>query len=358
MDFDDIDDALKEFGKKFKDKSGLAWEDRGEEPKKGKYILLERNYEDDEDDGNDGIKKEDDHDSKDDVQSGLPVQTQRLVELIFNENHFNSVLEGLGYNQDKLPLGKLGKSTIKQGFEHLQELSSLIRHPSLAQNKYQTSQREALEDFTNRYYSTIPHVFGRNRPPIIDNNDILTKEVSMLDTLTDMEGMCEEYTSWDISVSSLGLLLTIAPFAMEVANSIMKTSTERHKDADSVSQIDKRFQQLNLTECEALDRKSDEYQGIKNYLINTAGHTHNIRYRLHDIFRIEREGEDDRFKKSQYANIKDKNRRLLWHGSRTTNYGRRICSMAAQILTDWQSRRRHPQPRSPHRSPRSTGQRL
>ena len=51
-------------------------------------------------------------------------------------------------------MGKLGKSTIQKGFEHLQELSSLIRHPSLAQNKYQTSQREALEDFTNQYYST------------------------------------------------------------------------------------------------------------------------------------------------------------------------------------------------------------
>ena len=293
MDFDDIDGALKEYGKKFKEKSGLAWEDRGEEPKKGKYIMLERNYEDDDEgDGAGDVKKEED-DSKDDAASKLPIQTQRLMELIFNENHFNSVLENLGYNQEKLPLGKLGKKTIQKGFEHLQELSSLIRHPSLAQNKYSTSQQEALEDFTNQYYSTIPHVFGRNRPPIIDSNDLLTKEVAMLDTLTDME----------------------------VANSIMKTSSDRHKDADSVSQIDQRFQQLKLTECEALDKKSSEYQGIKNYLINTAGHTHSIRYRLQDIFRIEREGEDDRFKKSKYAKIKDKNRKLLWHGSRTTNYG-------------------------------------
>lgn len=122
---------------------------------------------------------------------------------------------------------------------------------------------------------------------------MLTKEVAMLDTLTDME----------------------------VANTIMKTSSDRHKDSESVSQIDQRFQQLKLAECEALDNKSDEYQGIKNYLINTAGHTHNIRCRLQDIFRIEREGEDERFKKSKYSSVKDKNRRLLWHGSRTTNYG-------------------------------------
>jgi len=295
MDFDKLDDALKEFNKKFKDKSGLMWEDRGGEPKKGKYTYLEMNYEDDDEDAGEGALKEEDanDDAKDQIASKLPVQTQRLMELIFNENHFNSVLENIGYNSEKLPLGKLGKSTIQKGFEHLQELSSLIRHPSLSQNKYGNSQKEALEDFTNQYYSTIPHVLGRSRPPVIDNNDILQREVAMLDTLTDMA----------------------------VAESIMKTSSDRHKDADSVAQIDKRFEQLKLTECEALDKKSDEYQGLKEYLINTAGHTHNIRYRLQDIFRIEREGESERFEKSKYANMKDKNRRLLWHGSRTTNYG-------------------------------------
>jgi poly [ADP-ribose] polymerase 2/3/4 len=155
-----------------------------------------------------------------------------------------------------------------------------------------------LEDFTNQYYSTIPHVFGRNRPPIIDNNDILQREVAMLDTLTDME----------------------------VANGIMK-SDSRHKDAESVSKIDQRFEQLKLSECEPLKQDSAEYQALKNYLINTAGHTHNIRYRLQDIFRISREGEDERFKRSRYSNIKDKNRRLLWHGSRTTNYGKKFSAI-------------------------------
>jgi hypothetical protein len=53
-----------------------------------------------------------------------------------SENHFNSVLEEIGYNKDKMPLGKLGKATLQKGFEELKELSSLIKHPSLAQNKY------------------------------------------------------------------------------------------------------------------------------------------------------------------------------------------------------------------------------
>ena len=294
MSFQDEEAAFKEFNKKFKDKSGLTWDNRNEEPKKGKYYLLERSYEDDDDDQSPVKKEEDDNQGiSDQPESKLPIQTQRLMELIFNESHFNSVLESIGYNQDKLPLGKLGKSTIQRGFEHLKELSSLIRHPTLAQNKYSKSQAVMIEDFTNQYYSTIPHIFGRNRPPMINNADMLQREVAMLDTLTDME----------------------------VANSIMKTTDSKAKDAESVAQIDKRFEQLSLNECTPLEHNSDEYKALQKYLINTAGHTHSIRYRLQDIFRIELAGERDRFAKSEFSKIKDKNRRLLWHGSRTTNYG-------------------------------------
>jgi poly [ADP-ribose] polymerase len=120
----------------------LSWGHRSEEPKSNKYTFLEKNYESD-DEGNAGaIKQEDDDEKTETAKSELLLQTQRLMELIFNQNHFNSVLEQIGYNADKLPLGKLGKSTLKKGFEHLKELASLIKHPSLAQNKYGISQRE------------------------------------------------------------------------------------------------------------------------------------------------------------------------------------------------------------------------
>ena len=106
-----------------------------------------------------------------------------------------------------------------------------------------------IEEFSNKYYSTIPHVFGRNKAPLIDNNDILQKEVAMLDTLSDMS----------------------------VANDIMKTTDARHKDKATLSLIDTRFKQLNLEELVPLDSKGSEYKGLQNYLINTAGQTHNIR---------------------------------------------------------------------------------
>ena len=95
----------------------------------------------DEDEAEDPVKKEEGADNEE-IESKLPRQTQRLMELIFNQNHFNAVLESIGYNANKLPLGKLSKATLKQGFEHLKELASLIKHPALAQNKYGLSQEE------------------------------------------------------------------------------------------------------------------------------------------------------------------------------------------------------------------------
>ncbi|KAL8831903.1 MAG: hypothetical protein Q9170_005096 [Blastenia crenularia] len=287
-----LEDAMKEFEKKFKDKSGHKWEDRGEPAKKGKYTFIEKSYEEDDDEPS-ATKKEEVENEDERIESKLPKQTQRLIELIFNQNHFNAVLEGIGYNANKLPLGKLSKATLKQGFEHLHELASLIKHPALAENKHGMSFDEAIEDFSNKYYSTVPHDFRRNRPVPINDQESLRKEISMLDTLTDME----------------------------VANTIMKTTTDSKKDADAVNMLDKRFQELNMDEMTPLEHSSKEYKALADYLIKSSGQAHGIRYKLEDIFRIQRAGEIDRFDKSEFAKLHKSDKRLLWHGSRTTNFG-------------------------------------
>ncbi|KAL9010337.1 MAG: hypothetical protein Q9173_004721 [Seirophora scorigena] len=292
-----LEGALKDFDKKFKDKSGYVWEDRGEPAKKGKYTFIEKSYEDDSEDEKPASEKKDEPKEEEEedteTESKLPRQTQRLIELIFNQNHFNSVLEGIGYNAEKLPLGKLSKATLKQGFDYLNELASLIKHPKLAASKHQMSQKEAIEEYSNKYYSTIPHDFGRRRPTPINNQDILRTEISMLDTLTDME----------------------------VANTIMKTTTDKKKDAEAVNMLDKRFGELNLDEMTPLDHKSDEYKMLADYLVKSSGQAHGIRYRLEDIFRIQRNGEEERFAKSEFSKLHKSDKRLLWHGSRTTNFG-------------------------------------
>ena len=142
-------EALKIFDQKFKDKTGHKWEARNEEPKRGKYTFIERSYVSDDEEGDADVKEE--HKEEEDEKkaqknvappSELPAQVQSLMQLIFNQSHFDSVLENIGYNSDKLPLGKLSKSTLKKGFEHLQELASLIKDPSLAETKHSTSYHE------------------------------------------------------------------------------------------------------------------------------------------------------------------------------------------------------------------------
>ncbi|KAH9786477.1 poly (ADP-ribose) polymerase 2 [Citrus sinensis] len=57
---------------------------------------------------------------------------------------------------------------------------------------------------------------------------------------------------------------------------------------------------------------------IANYLLNTHAKTHSAySVDIVQIFRVEREGETERFRK-QFSN--SKNRMLLWHGSRLTNW--------------------------------------
>ncbi|KAL3482347.1 poly polymerase catalytic domain-containing protein [Aspergillus californicus] len=280
-----LDNAKTYFEKKFKDKSGLAWKDRLNNPKNGKYTFIERNYEESDDEEDKKIVK---RQSKT-VESKLPAAIQRLVSFIFNQDHFLSTMAQMSYDVKKLPLGKLSKRTLQTGFETLKELAELAATPSLAMSRYGMQLRPAMEQLSNRYFTTIPHIFGRNRPPVLDNEVYIKKEVELLETLTDME----------------------------VANKIMKDSTQ----VEDVNPVDRQYAGLGMQEMTPLDHTSTEFHELQKYLTESRGSTHRLNYRVNDIFRIERQGEHDRFKSSSYSSLKDTNRRLLWHGSRSTNYG-------------------------------------
>ena len=122
---------------------------------------------------------------------------------------------------------------------------------------------------------------------------------------------------------------------MEVANTIMKSTGDRKKDAETVNLLDKRFEELGMDEMTPLDHKSTEYKILADYLVKSSGTTHGIRYRLEDIFRIERKGEGERFAKSEFAKLRKTDRRLLWHGSRTTNFGG---ILSQGLVLQWEKR--------------------
>jgi poly [ADP-ribose] polymerase len=210
------------------------------------------------------------------------------MELIFNQQYFAQTMTDLNYDANKLPLGKLSKATINRGFQALKDLAALLQDPSLAQSTYGQPLPTAIEQLSNSYYSLIPHAFGRNRPPVIRTNDLLKKEIELLESLGDMKE----------------------------AAALMKNL----KDDGGIHPLDRQFQGLGMDEMEHVDSRSPEFTELFEYLNNSKGSTHHHQYKVQDIFRIQRHGEFDRFEKSPYAKGAS-NRRLLWHGSRVTNFG-------------------------------------
>ncbi|PYH94648.1 poly polymerase [Aspergillus ellipticus CBS 707.79] len=282
--------AESEFKKKFKDKSGLAWENRLDPPKTKKYTFIERNYEEDSDSESEDETAVAKKPKKEEIESTLPDAVQELIAFIFNQALFMSTMAAMSYDAQKLPLGKLSKRTLLTGFQALKDLSELIANPNLAASKHNLTFNAAVEHFSDRYFTAIPHVFGRNRPPVLSQESLLKKEIELLETLTDME----------------------------VANKIMKAA----KEEETVHPLDRQFQGLGMQEMTTLDHQSTEFLELQSYLINSRGATHGITYKVINIFRIERQGETDRFKSSKYAKMKkNSSRRLLWHGSRSTNFG-------------------------------------
>lgn len=221
-----FDSALKAFMKKFKDKSGLSWDNRHDDPKKGKYTYIERNYEEDEDDKPKKAKKKNEDGTIEEVELKMTKCTlsdpvQRLVGLIFNQQHWQSTMAAMDYDANKLPLGKLSKRTLQSGFQLLKDLSELVndRDSYIAANGGSFSHWAEL--LSNQYFTVIPHAFGRQRPPVLSTVQQIKREIELLETLTDME----------------------------IANEIMLDANAA--ELDEVHPLDRQFQGLNLREMTA-----------------------------------------------------------------------------------------------------------
>ncbi|GAM89549.1 hypothetical protein ANO11243_075880 [Dothideomycetidae sp. 11243] len=280
-------DAQKCFEKKFRDKSGLPWDDRMADPKKGKYVFVERSYESEDEDGGDddqpkaGTKDKDEQPPEPTCTLDAPLQN--LMKLIFNQQYFADTMSDMNYDANKMPLGKLSKAMIMRGYTTLKAISLRITNPVVPAGE------QSLEELSNLFYSYIPHAFGRNRPPIIATQLMVKREIELLDNLADMKDAAN-----------------IMKFNVDVSNDIHP--------------LDHQYRGLHMEEMTPLAPDSSEHQLLEQYLVQTRGHTHSVNFKVEDIFRIERQGESARFGASPFAGpVRD--RRLLWHGSRVTNFG-------------------------------------
>ena len=256
------DQAVTLFDKKLYDKTS-----------KGEYTKIDINYDEDEKEavvkaptkklkisGNVKLNRS---------QSLLDTRLQNLISLIFDIKMMNHQMKEIGYDAKKMPLGKLAKSTVQQGYQVLNDLMDAIK------NKTGKSQYETL---SSKFYSLIPHDFGFQKMSnfILDTEEKVTKKLDMLQSLSDMQ----------------------------VATKILAGGSSAEENI-----IDANYRKL---ECKLvpLDQKSQEYKLIQQYITDSKG---SWKIQLTDVFTVERKGEQERFKDVG-------NRLLLWHGSGIGNF--------------------------------------
>ncbi|KAF9183355.1 Poly [ADP-ribose] polymerase 2 [Haplosporangium sp. Z 767] len=285
----DIASAQRIFEKKYKDKTKNNWADRDNFVKHpGKYHLLppdDGDSDNDDDEATKGkkTKKEEDKEDIPIPESKLHPKVQELMTLIFNTGMMNRQMKELDYDADKMPLGKLAKATILHGYEVLKKISEVLDKPS-------TTRANELTELSSEFYTVIPHNFGRNTPPIIRDAVTLKKKLEMLEALGEIE----------------------------IAQKLIKEN-KKLSEALTVNPLDQQFASLNLNKLEPMDKESERFKLIEQYVRNTHGASHG-QYGLviEEVFDLERQGESERFVDSGFRDLH--NRRLLWHGSRLTNY--------------------------------------
>jgi len=172
-------------------------------------------------------------------------------------------------------------------------IGDVIANPTTATTNYSQygpNTRDILNQLSSRYYTVIPHDFGRNTPPSINELQRLKKETELVENLVDMK----------------------------ISSEIMKGA---NSNASKVHPIDSQYHSLGLNESEALEKNSTEFKNLEAYVRKTHGKTHGIKLAVEEIFRITRSVEEDRWTKAGWHQLPKDNRKLLWHGSRTTNFG-------------------------------------
>ncbi|KUF64484.1 Poly polymerase 2 [Phytophthora nicotianae] len=173
----------------------------------------------------------------------------------------------------KLPLGRLSKTTIKRGYETLEEIYEALR-------TRQTS-RARLSNLSSHFYSLIPH---HSRLEVIDTMVKLGKKVQLMAEVgASVRGMAHE------------------PVARRCA---------------SRNYLDECY---DLLECELQPVKSSDpdFALIQTYIRNSncCGRKQD-RLQLLSVFRVEKPEQETRFEPFRTFT----NRRILWHGSHLANW--------------------------------------
>ena len=208
-----------------------------------------------------------------------------LVRLIYDKKIINDNLHEIGYDSKKMPLGKLSTSTLTNGLNILKEIENELNS--------EEPNKENLAKFSSQFYSQIPHNFGFRKMAnfIIDSKEKIKEKIDMINSLSDMK----------ITLNILETSDDNEEFENQEEKQLYDCYKKLNCDIRSISKDEEIYSRLNkyLTANINSDDDNDYYYRNKLSLIKA--------------YEIKRLGESQKFK--DYGNKK-----LLWHGSRITNF--------------------------------------
>ena len=276
--------AIREFEKTFADKTGNDWSTRKSNFKKmfGKFMPIEIDY---SANSNSSVSASSELNTVG-YAGKLPKATQDFVSLIFDIKAMTAAMQEMEIDTQKMPLGKLSKDTIREGFTALKELQQIVEKKAEG-DPFSPVERTRLVSLTNKFYTYIPHVLpSEGSRGLLDTLELIKQKVELLTQLQDLE------------------------IASKVLSGEGAAPAGEHP-------IDTHYRSLKA-DMAHLDRSGEEFKRLDQFLQNTHGSTHtSYQLELLDAWSVEREGESARFEPFQH----DPNRMLLWHGSRLTNWG-------------------------------------
>jgi hypothetical protein len=165
----------------------------------------------------------------------------------------------------------------------LNKLSDILKDESMAK----AAKDQKILSLSNHFYTIVPQDFGGHG----------SSGRHLIDTVAKLQEKTE---------------LVEALLEMEINMNLQRDDGS----GGDQNPIDLNYAKLK-TDIQPVDRADKEFALIEKYLHNTHAKTHSTyTLTLIDLFKVSREGEDERFAK----HAGNHNRQLLWHGSRLTNW--------------------------------------
>ncbi|XP_014295099.1 poly [ADP-ribose] polymerase [Microplitis demolitor] len=201
-----------------------------------------------------------------------------LMNLIYDKNILKEeFMNEFHINLNEIPIVKASERHIGIAETTLEEIHSLIVGHESDEKIFK------LIDRSNEYYSLIPHAFGKQRPPIIDDLAKYESELIKLNSLKQMNVPC---------------------------------NFNNPQVEDNRNPLEIFYRKLNV-EIEVLRQDDENFQIIHQYVSNTHSRRHNnYKIKISEIFSLKKH---IYHKKYEERSNTLGNKKWLWHGTNLTN---------------------------------------